>query len=87
MTFYLTYVLVATALFAFTALFTLFAVYSERTISAFIQDRLGPMEVGKYGMLQAFADILKMLQNLLILATRGKDEVRCALSTIIKSTK
>jgi NADH-quinone oxidoreductase subunit H len=47
----------------FTALFTLFAVYSERKISAFIQDRLGPMEVGKYGSLQAFADILKMLQK------------------------
>ncbi len=69
MSFFLTYVLVATALFAFTAVFTLFALYSERKISAFIQDRLGPMEVGKYGSLQAFADILKMLQKEFIIPT------------------
>lgn len=69
MNFYLIYILVAAALFAFTALFTLFALYSERKISAFIQDRLGPMEVGRYGSLQAFADILKMLQKEFIIPT------------------
>lgn len=82
MTFYLTYVLVATALFAFTALFTLFAVYSERKISAFIQDRLGPMEVGKYGMLQAFADILKMLQKEFIIP-KASDKILFILAPIV----
>lgn len=82
MTFYLTYVLVATALFAFTAFFTLFAVYSERKISAFIQDRLGPMEVGKYGMLQAFADILKMLQKEFIIP-KASDKILFILAPIV----
>jgi NADH-quinone oxidoreductase subunit H len=39
------------------------SVYSERKLSAFIQDRLGPMEVGKYGLLQLVADVLKLLQK------------------------
>jgi NADH-quinone oxidoreductase subunit H len=82
LTFYLTYVLVATALFAFTALFTLFAVYSERKISAFIQDRLGPTEVGKYGMLQAFADILKMLQKEFIIP-KASDKILFILAPIV----
>jgi NADH-quinone oxidoreductase subunit H len=38
-------------------------VYAERKLSAFIQDRLGPMEVGPYGALQLAADLLKLLQK------------------------
>ncbi len=38
-------------------------VYGERKISAFIQNRLGPMEVGPIGLLQTIADLLKMLQK------------------------
>jgi NADH-quinone oxidoreductase subunit H len=37
--------------------------YAERKLAAFIQDRLGPMEVGKYGLLQPVADLLKLLQK------------------------
>ena len=43
--------------------FLLFGVYAERKISAFMQDRYGPMEVGPVGILQTLADLLKLLQK------------------------
>jgi NADH-quinone oxidoreductase subunit H len=45
----------------FIPLFALLAVYAERKVSAFVQDRIGPSEVGYYGLLQTFADILKLV--------------------------
>ncbi len=66
MNFYLTYFIIAIGLFGFSAAFALFGVYAERKVSAFIQDRLGPTETGKFGSLQTAADMLKMLQKELI---------------------
>jgi NADH-quinone oxidoreductase subunit H len=65
--FYLTYFIVAISLFAFVGVFTLFGVYAERKVSAFIQNRLGPTETGKFGTLQTLADIVKLLQKELII--------------------
>jgi NADH-quinone oxidoreductase subunit H len=43
--------------------FVVIAVYAERKTAAFIQNRLGPMEVGPVGLFQTIADLLKMLQK------------------------
>ncbi len=48
-------------------LFSIFSIYAERKIAAFIQDRLGPMETGYQGLLQTTADILKHLKKEVII--------------------
>lgn len=54
-------VIKAALLLGFMALNVLFLIWLERKISAFIQRRLGPMRVGKYGWAQTLADGLKMI--------------------------
>src|SRR5438309_2575136 len=47
----------------------LLQIYLERKIQAIIQDRLGPYHVGPWGLLQTFADALKLI---------SKEDVRAA---------
>ena len=88
MNFYFTYIAIGIGLFVFTTLFVLFAVYAERKVSAFIQDRLGPTETGKFGMLQTLADGLKLIQKELIIPAaadklRPKTVIPIAIGTMV----
>jgi NADH:ubiquinone oxidoreductase subunit 1 (chain H) len=64
-------VAVGIAILAAYALIALALIYMERKIAAFFQSRLGPNRLGKNGIIQSVADMIKILIKEIIHITKG----------------
>ena len=62
----LEFVIIGLVFLLFYAVVGLFLVYAERKVCAIIQNRVGPNRVGKWGLMQTVADLIKLLTKELI---------------------
>ena len=65
------FVLIGLAVMALYAVLALILIYTERKICAFFQCRIGPNRVGKYGLIQPIADMVKILLKEIIKITNA----------------
>lgn len=54
-------IIIGAILLGLYAVIALILIYAERKVTAFFQARLGPNRVGKYGIIQSVADMIKIL--------------------------
>ena len=64
------------------ALLALALIFMERKVCAYFQCRLGPMRVGPWGLLQVFADVLKMLIKEIFFVDRA-DKLLYAIAPVL----
>ena len=64
------------------ALLAIALIFMERKVCAYFQCRLGPMRVGPWGLLQVFADVLKMLIKEIFFGDKA-DKLLYALAPIL----
>ena len=64
------------------ALLAIALIFMERKVCAYFQCRLGPMRVGPWGLLQVFADVLKMLIKGIFFVDKA-DKLLYALAPIL----
>ena len=64
------------------ALLAIALIFMERKVCAYFQCRLGPMRVGPWGLLQVFADVLKMLIKEIFFVDKA-DKLLYALAPIL----
>lgn len=65
------FILVGVAFLALYAILALILIYVERKVCAFMQCRIGPNRVGKWGLLQTVADMIKILLKEIIVIDRS----------------
>ena len=76
-------VLVALIVLTLYAVFAIALIYMERKICAFFQCRIGPNRVGKWGLLQVFADVFKMLTKEIIFMKNTDRLIYCLAPVLV----
>ncbi len=76
-------VAVAAIVLTLYAVFAIILIYMERKVCAFFQCRLGPNRVGKWGLLQVFADVFKMLTKEIIFLRKTDRLIYCLAPVLV----
>lgn len=75
-------IVIGVVLLAAYSVLAMFYIFYERKLCAYFQCRLGPMRVGPWGLLQLFADVIKMLIKEII-SLKGTDKFLFKLAPYI----
>ena len=76
-------VIVGLAIIIAYALLAIVLIFMERKVCAYFQCRLGPMRVGPWGLLQVFADVLKMLIKEIFIVDKADKLLYCLAPVLV----